>query len=289
MKTKTSNKVVIPTVFLEKKTSQPKNSRVSLLNKLGPKSKKSKVYGLKIDIPDVRDFKKVWTKEEKNNASSLETCDLRNNNMPPVFDQGHNGSCSANAICGAFSYMSNILNRNNPELSRLFLYYNQRSMEGSTRYDSGSQIRTGIKSIKKLGICSESEHPYFLPISRRPSSEAYKNALSNVGVVYERISTDITGFKTAIASGFPVIFGFSVPSYFENEEVSKTGIMPEYNNETIIGGHAAVACGYDDVKKTILVRNSWGSSWGDEGYFHMPYSFIDSSLLSDSWILEIVT
>jgi C1A family cysteine protease len=83
-----------------------------------------------------------------------------------------------------------------------------------------------------------------------------------------------------------------VYSAFEGPQVAKTGVlnMPDKKKESIVGGHAVMAAGYDDTKKLILVRNSWGASWGQKGYFWMPYAYIsDPKLASDFWTIRGVT
>ena len=60
--------------------------------------------------------------------------------------------------------------------------------------------------------------------------------------------------------------------------------MPDTNTESILGGHAVVAVGYDDSKECFIVRNSWGTNWGDAGYFYMPYAYLTNpELASDAW------
>jgi C1A family cysteine protease len=98
--------------------------------------------------------------------------------------------------------------------------------------------------------------------------------------------------KSCLADGYPFAFGFTVYSAFEGAQVAKTGIlkMPDLKKEEVVGGHAVLAVGYDDTKKAILVRNSWGASWGLKGYFWMPYAYISNAkLASDFWTIRGVT
>ena len=81
--------------------------------------------------------------------------------------------------------------------------------------------------------------------------------------------------RVCLTDGFPFVFGFSVYSSFMEEEVRNTGVMPmPQPGETLLGGHAVMAVGYDEEKELLLVRNSWGKEWGDKGYFRMPYDYI---------------
>jgi C1A family cysteine protease len=82
--------------------------------------------------------------------------------------------------------------------------------------------------------------------------------------------------------------GFSVYDSFESDEVAKTGIVPmPMKSESLLGGHATMAVGYDDKTQRFLVRNSWGESWGMKGYFTIPYAYLENRSLSDDlWTIR---
>ena len=209
--------------------------------------------------------------------------------MPPVYNQGNLGSCTGNAIAAALEY--DLIKQNLKDFtpSRLFIYYNERLLEGTVKSDSGAMIRDGIKTVSKQGACKETIWPYdILKFARKPTVTAYKDGLNHVGVSYYSVNQTELEIKTALASNFPVIFGFTVFSSFETQEVATTGIvkMP-VANESVLGGHAVLIVGYDDSKRQFIVRNSWGESWGSNGYCFMPYSYITNrNLCSDFWVIR---
>jgi len=245
-------------------------------------------YGWQPDLPDQRDFEyKAPAAFMKKLQSKV---DLRKK-CPPVYDQGQLGSCTANAIGGAFEFE---LMKQNAEIfipSRLFIYYNEREMEHSVDQDSGAQIRDGVKSVNHQGTCPEKMWPYILTkFATKPPAPVYSAALLHQVLSYQRVPRTINQFKSCLASGFPFVFGFTVYDSFESEAVSKTGKlnMPG-KNEEVIGGHAVLAVGYNDASKRFMVRNSWGKSWGLEGYFTMPYDYLLNDNLSDDfWTIRIV-
>ena len=106
------------------------------------------------------------------------------------------------------------------------------------------------------------------------------------------IRAQLGGWKANWAKhwGYPFVFGFTVLSSFETQEVADTGVMPmPADGDKQLGGHAVCCVGYDDDKQCFVVRNSWGSSWGDGGYFYMPYKYMtDSGLASDFWTIRWV-
>ncbi len=262
---------------------------VENVENLGIVKIRDKKYGWKKDLPDHRDLWYTYLIRE----TDITKKDLRNEFMSPVYDQGNIGSCTANAILSAFSYEHKKEGLGSFDGSRLFLYYNERLIEGTPMVDSGANIRDGIKVINKIGICKEEFCPYdTTKFTIPPSINSYKDAKKHKSVKYMRMNVDINEFKNAINNNYLVIFGFSVPLSFEDSDISTTGIMkmPE-EHEKIIGGHAVVACGYDDNYDNrggyLLIKNSWSTSWGQGGYFWMPYSFIQDKYCADCWIIQL--
>jgi C1A family cysteine protease len=176
--------------------------------------------------------------------------------------------------------------------SRLFIYYNERVMEGTVNSDPGAQIRDGVKSVSDLGVCPETEWPYDInKFANAPSKQCFTDAKKCQAVGYQRLdSTNLNQLKGCIASGFPFVFGFTVYDAFESDDVAKSGIlnMPA-PKEKVQGGHAVLAVGYDDAAQRFTVRNSWGKDWGMKGYFTIPYSYLTTTDLADDfWTIRIL-
>jgi C1A family cysteine protease len=247
---------------------------------------RNKIYGWKPDLPDHRDL--VYKVEVPIDLSKLpQTIDL-SSKCSPVEDQGSLGSCTANAIVGCMEYLENInitsASSNFINLSRLFIYYNERLLEGTTKTDSGALIRDGIKSLAKAGVCAESLWPYTISkFANKPSKICYKDALKKTISNYSRLN-NLSDMLQCLASGYPFTFGFSVYEYFESQEMATTGILKMPNQtERLLGGHAICCVGYDLTKKMLLIRNSWGANWGINGYFWMPFDYVTNRNLSDDF------
>ncbi len=216
---------------------------------------------------------------------------------PQVYNQGHLGSCTANALAGLVQFDEIKQKQSDKKIpSRLFIYWNERSLINSTDRDSGAMLRDGIKALNKWGFCDESLWPYsdtqgpnarFL---QQPPDTVYAAAKKEIITDYSRVPQTLQSIKSCLANGHPIVFGFVVFESFETEQVAKTGIMPMPNpQERQLGGHAVLCVGYNDVNNQFIIRNSWGPEWGQNGYFLMPYSYLtEPTLAADFWTIQFV-
>ncbi len=247
--------------------------------------KRNRCYGWKPDFPDHRDvkFSLVYRVPAKLPAKT----DLRAI-CPPVEDQGQLGSCTAHALTGALETLENKDRLPLVQMSRLFVYYNERSLEHTVSQDAGAMIRDGIKTLAKQGCCAESKWPYVISkFASKPGAACFKDGLEHQITSYQRIAT-VDQMRACLAAGFPFVFGFTVYESFESQAVAKTGTvnMPK-KTEATLGGHAVLAVGYDDKAKRFTVRNSWGPGWGIKGYFTIPYAYLASrDLADDFWTIR---
>jgi C1A family cysteine protease len=207
----------------------------------------------------------------------------------PVENQGNIGSCTGHAITSAIEVL---LKRRgaSTELSRLFVYYQERLLEGTVSIDAGAYIRDGIKACYQWGTPQEKLWAYNTRFwSVKPTPAAYADALTRKITRYERC-TNFDAVKAALSAGFPVVVGFLVYPSFLSASVAKTGVMPYPGaKERPLGGHAVCLVGYDDATRRFIVKNSWGASWGDRGYFYMDYRVIQNGAMSgDFWVVKDV-
>ena len=258
-------------------------------------------YNWHPDLPDQRDL--LYSERIPAPAKLPTAVDLRSQ-CSPVFDQGQIGSCTGNALAGNLEFLElkelgagDGTGASNPEVytrgkfahvSRLFIYYNEREIEGTTGQDAGAQIRDGVKSLVKFGACREATWKYGpSQVLKEPSTKAYDEGAAHRISQYLRILS-LSEMKQCLASGFPFVLGFTVYESFESPTVAKTGVMPMPEpGEKVLGGHAVMAVGYNDASSTLIVRNSWGTGWGQKGYFEMPYEYADAKKLAqDFWTVR---
>jgi C1A family cysteine protease len=237
------------------------------------------------DKVDTRDHPYQLTNKTQSNVVDLrQYCSL-------IENQGNLGSCTGNAIAGAIELLHKKQKRS-LDISRLFIYYYERVLIGTVNYDSGAYIRDGIKVCYKFGAPTENLWPYNISKFRTvPPKTALIDAAKRKVTSYQR-AADFKAVIDAITSGYPVTIGFSVYSSFDTNAVARTGIMPypDIKKERLLGGHAVLLVGYNKNNNTFIARNSWGTNWGDRGYFYMPFQVIqNTSMSSDFWVIKSIS
>jgi C1A family cysteine protease len=264
-------------------------------------SRKTQRYGWRPDLPDSRD--RIYNLEERIEvAAALPPQADLSPSMPPIYDQGQLGSCTGNGIARVLEYEA--IKQGEPAVtpSRLFVYYNERVIEGTVDQDSGAQIRDGIKVVHRLGAPPETDWPYDIAkFADKPSQQAFDDAVKHEALTYKRVLLRGPGapVRTALAAGYPVVFGFSVPAYFEpgggNWDPTREPLPVPGPSDRIIGGHCVVLSGYDFTSTrfpgpAFQVENSWGTDWGMGGRFWMDAAWFKphAGLVRDLWVISKV-
>lgn len=210
----------------------------------------------------------------------------------PVYDQLTLGSCTANALAGAMEFNQRKQGLPTWVPSRLFIYYQERFLEGTVSQDSGAEISDGVNVVNCNGVCREITWPYDVNrFASAPPEAAIAEAFNCQSVEAEALNNaNIDDLKACLAGGEPFVFGFTVYESFESDAMAATGQMAmPFPAEKELGGHAVMAAGYDDSMHAFIIRNSWSPDWGLGGYFYMPYAFIsDTSQCSDFWTIKLI-
>lgn len=242
-------------------------------------------YNLKPDKLDIRD--KLFAPKASSTLSLPKEIDLRPY-LLPVVDQGSLGSCTSNAIAsGLREYQLIKDDRPLTRLSRLFHYYHERLLEGTVNEDSGAYIRDGMKVLQQIGCAPEMDWPYVeAKFREKPSDHAESRAAAYKIAEYHRVMS-YDDLLVALAQEQPVVLGISVYQSFESGDVATRGMVPVPKpTEQFLGGHAVLAVGYKtfaDGLQYVLVRNSWGTNWGQFGYCWIPKDFFIQGFVSDMW------
>lgn len=221
----------------------------------------------------------------------------------PIEDQGQLGSCTANAAVGMVEYFERKAFNNHLDASRLFVYKTTRNLLGWTG-DRGAYIRSAMGALVLFGAPPERYWPYDnrpaaqnTRFDQEPGAFCYAFASNFQAIKYLRLDTAtvtptqlLNNIKAYLSAGFPAMFGFPVYSEFMTPNAQGQVPFPS-SHSTNYGGHAIVAAGYDDNmtiggdKGALLIRNSWGTNWGQAGYAWMSYRYVTEALAVDWWTL----
>ena len=209
---------------------------------------------------------------------------------PVIYDQGSIGSCTANAFCSSFRYLcyDKLF-----DPSRLYVYYKTRSLEQEGELvDSGAWVVDAYNWVSSKGVCCEKLWPYDISkVNVSPPAECDQDSLKHIARGYYQVKIDDNLKNTigwCLVQNRPVLMAFGVYKSFT--QIGDDGICPlpnpkdYYENyddtlDPFYGGHEVVIIGFDDEKRLYTVVNSWGSDWGNNGYFYMPYEFVDNPKL----------
>ena len=239
-------------------------------------------FNIKPSLPDDRDY--IY----KNDSTEVlrESVDLREWDTI-VESQYDLGSCSSNALTNAYELC---VNRMYPEyfthLSRLFIYYNTRAEYGDIQKDNGMFLRDGLKSLSKFGVCTEQLWPYDLDkFDDRPTDECYEDAKKRIILKYQKLISNYY-ITQVLNHNKPVVFGMQIYESFMdlNERISTVNFPGR--KERSLGGHAMCMVGYDLNNRLFLAKNSFGTSWGNNGYCWIPFDYITQEGY-DIWTFDI--
>jgi len=206
----------------------------------------------------------------------------------PVKDQGSLFSSSIEAVIAMVELTQNRNFGRYIKGSARFGYKVARNLL-QLKGDKGAYVRTGSAANMLFGMAPEAYWPYLTKeFDKEPPAFVYALAqnykmTSCVRLDKPRMSNELllTYIKCYIADGFAAAFGF--PVYESITQAEKTGKIPFPSPaEPSVAGHSVLAMGYNDDLRimndssgnetvgAIIVKNSWGIAWGDQGYGYLP-------------------
>jgi C1A family cysteine protease len=209
--------------------------------------------------------------------------------MPPIYTQGQLGSCSAQGAKRVMDYDRIVNGEEIHDWSREALYYFARLLEGQPLdQDTGATGPDAFKAARRFGVPNETQWPYedsttFANYAVDPRSKLPESAFRRLERPYKRVEPTVNGFKAVLSNKQTIAFGFTIYESFESPQLTKDGLMPMPEpGERVLGGHETCAVGYlKDMPHHLLCANSFGPSWGQGGYFLMPWSYVLSRNASD--------
>lgn len=226
----------------------------------------------------------------------------------PIENQLNLGSCTAHAAVGIVEYFQRRSFGKHLDGSRLFVYKATRNLMGVTG-DTGAWLRNAMGALVTCGVPTERYWPYDVAdFDVEPSPFVYAVADNFETVKYfchDPLNANVSkaaiidSVKKYVAAGIPSMFGFWGYGSFDYGD--EPGHIPLPTDQELQGdpawGHAIVVVGYDDNKRikntfsnkstkgAFLIRNSWGTTWGKDGYGWIPYDYVKKGVAMDFWSL----
>lgn len=236
---------------------------------------------LKKSLPDARD----WSIRLQSPQLSLPVWVNLMAFCPQVYDQGDIGSCTAQSASCMYATVFHKKSKQRIDPSRLFIYYNTRSIQNTLHEDSGATLRDTMKALRRYGVCQEKYWIYAnIRLFQKPTPVCYQEGQRRQVLSYASVPLQLNTMKQLLYQKHAFVIGFLVyPSFFTSGD---TVPVPNPASEPLLGGHAVCIIGYDDRRQAFLARNSWGLGWGVNGNFYFPYLYATNPNLSfDAWVL----
>jgi hypothetical protein len=195
----------------------------------------------------------------------------------PVEHIGSTLAAAAASAVAALEYHCNRIGEKPINLSTLFVHYNARRQSGNQEKNVGTSLEAAMKAIAEHGACSEATWPFdAAKLTTAPPSQAYDEARKFAGV---RCLHPVD-FIEALALSFPVPFVARIPTRCL-VDAGQNRVLPPLTAEERQRAsdhpvYAMVIVGYDKADKTYLVRNCWGTAWGDGGHCRVSFDLLNS-------------
>lgn len=212
-------------------------------------------------------------------AASIErNVDLRKS-FTSVKNQGTMGACSAFALVSIFEFILKKSNQADHDLSERFAYFNALHKKGNVE-DKGASFFDMVETMSVEGIATEALCPYENGLEK-PTEDAYADGKTRLVKVAKNVRISHESLTSALSQGYPVAVSLRL---FNSFATDKAGFIYRPSDEEIASGdtgnHAMVLCGYSEEDKIYIVRNSWGTGFGDRGYCYIPFSYIEDPELN---------
>lgn len=248
-------------------------------------------FGMGLNTQGLNKLTEEDNNSESTNSSLPAKADLRAG-FSPVYNQQNTNACVGFSTVGGLGEYLMRKKGNNQRFSPRFLWNMGRKLEKSLDQNVGMYFPDAIKVIDAYGMLPEADLPFneklfaYNPkptpedtaaqnkeISSVPTADMIKKAKNfKVSQGWVNINS-VHAMKKALSEGYPVVFGVALFDSFFTTGANGVIPMPK-EGEKMHGGHAIVAVGYDNAKKQLIIRNSWGAEWADKGYAYLPYDFM---------------
>jgi hypothetical protein len=219
------------------------------------------------------------------------SCDLR---RPwwHIGDQGSTGSCVGWATAeGVARYMFTTAGRlpQDTTLSPRFVWMASKETDQFTSRpetmieEAGTMLKSAVEVLRNYGAAPEELLPFKISTAMYAGSANtfYATAATRKIAAYINLRRNLDEWRTWVAAHGPILVGLNVDKEWDNA-TNTGGKLDTFQPNTVRGGHAVAVVGYTADNRFIL-RNSWGTEWGDEGFAYASEAYINAAFFDESY------
>ena len=217
----------------------------------------------------------------------IEKVDLREH-FKEVLDQRTTNACTGFAVGAMCEYLlATEYEKGWRKISPLYNWYFGKLKHGYPNENKGVWLRYSLNALFDYGFVYFQTMPFETPYLRTPTGFEQSMGITVKDLYFNKkrfgyylLQPKQEQIKDAIRTGNPIVFGMFINNSFYGNRSGKISTIA--NNG---GGHAMLIVGFDDETECYIVRNSWGKSWGDNGYCYIPYDYLENNSF-DLWTIK---
>ena len=153
--------------------------------------------------------------------------------------------------------------------------------------EAGTSLKAAMDVCRKYGVVLESALPF--PINTLmytgDENQFYAAAAQRRAAAYFNLGKNLNQWRTWLASNGPILAGISVDATWDNAKATH-GVLDVFQPNTVRGGHAVCVVGYRGDNR-FIIRNSWGTSWGDKGFAYASEAYIKAAFFNESYGISL--
>jgi len=149
--------------------------------------------------------------------------------------------------------------------------------------EAGTSLKAAVDILRKYGPVPETMLPFHINTYMYPGNEDtfYATAATRKIASYVNLQRNTANWRTWLAAHGPILVALSVDRTWD-EATATQGKLDTFQPATVRGGHAVCAVGYRTDGRIIL-RNSWGTAWGDKGFAYASEAYINAAFFNESY------
>ena len=149
--------------------------------------------------------------------------------------------------------------------------------------EAGTSLKAAMDILRKYGAVPESMLPFHIGNAMYTGNENtfYATAATRRIASYFNLAKNLGDWRAWLAAHGPILAGLSVDATWDNATATH-GKLDTFQPKTVRGGHAVCIVGYT-ADQRFIIRNSWGTTWGDHGFAYASEAYINAGFFNESY------